>query len=93
MSPGEADMPFEMIQRQLPVNVSYAFTINKAQGQTLPDAGLYLPNAPFSHGQLYVALSRRRKSGMPVSASLNPSDPVSSTFDTENIVYPEALTS
>ena len=33
-------------------------TINKAQGQTIPYMGLYLPNPVFGHGQLYVALSR-----------------------------------
>ena len=33
-------------------------TINKAQGQTLRMAGLYLPTHPFSHDQLYVAKTR-----------------------------------
>ena len=28
-------------------------TINKAEGQTIPNIGVYLPQDVFSHGQLY----------------------------------------
>ena len=33
----------------------------EAQGQTLKNVGLFLPNPVFSHGQLYVAMSRVSK--------------------------------
>ena len=33
-------------------------TINKSQSQTFDFVGLYLPRPVFTHGQLYVALSR-----------------------------------
>ena len=43
---------------ELFVKVAFAMTINKAQGQTLEFAGIWLDKPVYTHGQLYVALSR-----------------------------------
>jgi hypothetical protein len=52
-------LPVDYIRVQFPISFSFAMTINKAQGQTLPCVGLdVLEGNAFSHGQLYVALSR-----------------------------------
>ncbi|KAM2105737.1 hypothetical protein ACFX1R_016212 [Malus domestica] len=46
------------MRKQFTVKLSFAPTINKSQGQTIPNVGIYLPDHVFSHGQLYMALSR-----------------------------------
>ena len=45
---------------QFPVTGTFAMTINKLQGQSYNQVGIYFKNEVFSHGQLYVALSRGR---------------------------------
>jgi len=50
--------PIKFTRLQFPIRPAFALTINKAQGQTLTTTGTYLPLSVFTHGQLYVALSR-----------------------------------
>jgi hypothetical protein len=44
------------LREQFPIRVSFAMAINKAQGQTIPQVGIYLPNLIF-----YMSLCRERQ--------------------------------
>ncbi|KAG5561267.1 hypothetical protein RHGRI_004335 [Rhododendron griersonianum] len=58
LTPSSSEFPFRMTRRQFPVRLAYAMTINKSQGQSVKFVGVDLRTPVFSHGQLYVALSR-----------------------------------
>ncbi|XP_054790489.1 uncharacterized protein LOC129295917, partial [Prosopis cineraria] len=64
--------PFTLKRRQFPIMLAFAMTINKSQGQSLCNVGLYLPRPVFTHGQLYVVVSRvRSRKAMPNCESDN----------------------
>ena len=66
-------------------------TINKAQGQTIHNVGLYLPLHVLSHGQLYVALSRGISMSTTKALVLTEQSKRHNGTYTKNIVYEEVL--
>jgi len=58
LSPSDTTVPFSFKRRQFPVRLAFCITIDKAQEQIIDRVGVYLPEPLFSHGQLYVAVSR-----------------------------------
>jgi ATP-dependent DNA helicase PIF1 len=81
--------PFTPQRRQFLVRVCYAMMINKSQGQTISTVGLYLKKPVFTHGQLYVAVSRTTsRSGLRI---LIEDDDGSCGSQTRNVVYWEVL--
>jgi len=81
--------PFTLARRQFPIKVCYALTINKCQGQMLQKVGIYLKGHVFSHGQLYVAVSRvTSQEGLKIL--IENEDGTSGTA-TKNIVYRKIL--
>jgi len=82
--PSDNTYPFQMKRRQFPIKLAFGITVNKAQGQTLQRVGIYLPTDMFSHGQLYVAMSR-------ATASCQLKNSANEPNKTKNIVYKEVL--
>ena len=74
---------FIVRRTQFPVRLCFAMTINKAQGQSFDVVGVDLRLPVFSHGQLYVALSR--VTNVHNIAVLSQGERVT------NIVWPEVL--
>jgi ATP-dependent DNA helicase PIF1 len=58
ITPEASGLPFTVIRTQFPIIPAYCLSVHKAQGQSLQCVGLVFESDPFTHGQLYVALSR-----------------------------------
>jgi ATP-dependent exoDNAse (exonuclease V) alpha subunit len=89
ITPSDKRLPIKIVRKQYPISVSFAMTINKSQGQSLSKVGLYLPRPVFTHGQLYVAVSRvKSKKGLKVVVCDNEGN---ISKNTTNVVYKEVL--
>jgi ATP-dependent DNA helicase PIF1 len=84
-------LPFKMMRLQLTIIPAFAMTVNKSQGQSFKKVGIYLDNAVFTHGQLYVALSRTtNKEGLKIEIKETPEQGHLLNYNrvlTKNIVF------
>ena len=83
----DRELPYHLHRWQFPVSLAFAMTINKAQGQSFHTVGIDLRNPTFTHGQLYVALSRGR-SASSIKCII---DPRNTTHQTTNVVFREVV--
>ncbi|XP_074324207.1 uncharacterized protein LOC141661121 [Apium graveolens] len=89
LSPSDTKMPFKLVRKQMPLQICYAMTINKSQGQSLKTVGLYLPKSVFSHGEYYVAISRvTSPTGLTIFVD---DESGAATNITQNVVYKEVF--
>ena len=86
----EVDFPVPFSRTQFPVRLAFAITANRAQGQTLTMVGISLLKDFFTHGQLYVAMSRC-KSRDSLKVLCPPERSGSSRRRTTNIVFREVF--
>ena len=99
LAPKNPDLPFVLRRRQFPVKLAWCMTLNKAQGQTLKRAGIFLCSPAFSHGQLYVGLSRAGSmkdvkvlvQDADAQGRYSEHEEIEDGVYTDNVVWPEAL--
>jgi ATP-dependent exoDNAse (exonuclease V) alpha subunit len=85
--PGEDQNAFKFTRKQFLVQLCFSMTINKSQGQSVKHVGLDLRTPVFTHGQLYVGISRVTSVGN-IKAITNEKEVEGKT---KNIVYTEVL--
>jgi hypothetical protein len=77
---------FCLKRHQFPVQLAFAMSINKSQGQLVKVVGLDLQTPVFAHGQLYVALLHAT-----LRQHVKILIPNKAQGQTKNIVYPKVL--
>jgi len=83
---------FKMRRSQIPLALAYAMTVNKSQGQEFERVLVDLTSEAFSHGHLYVALSRIRKpTNILIFVKDDNLNPQGTFLSTQNVVYKRLL--
>lgn len=85
--PSDKIFPIHIKRKQFPVRLAFAITANKSQGYTLKKVGIHIRQTFFSHGQLYVAMSRV---GLKENVKLFTGGGTDDAY-TDNVVYREVL--
>ena len=79
-----------MIRTQFPLRLAYAMTFNKSQGQSIPFTLIDIRHPPFSHGHLYVSMSRATDVDC-TAFFCNESQVEAEGVTAINVVYPEMM--
>ena len=88
LTPSNTNLPFEFSRTQFSIRPAFVININRAQGQTLDMIGIWLNESVFTHGQLYVALSRVSSFN---SIKISIEQHNYGKYFTRNVVYPEVF--
>ena len=83
--PSDQSNPVVFKRLQFPIKVCFALTMNRIQSQTFTHVGIDFKKQAFSHGQLYVAISRITR---PKNLRLHFPD---GNYVARNVVYKEVL--
>jgi ATP-dependent DNA helicase PIF1 len=81
---------FVLTRTQFPLRLAYAMTKNKSQGQSIPYSLNDIRNSPFSHGHLYVSMSRATDAHF-ACFFCNENQIEEEAVIVDNVVYPELL--
>jgi len=81
---------FTLIRTQFPLRLAYAMTKNKSQGQSIPYTLNDTRHNPFSHGHLYVSMSRATDVDS-TAFFCNEDQVLEDAISVVNVVYPEMM--